>query len=72
MPETGKPSILTRVMAAGCSICPFCIPARMWPNSAFARKMHCLERICPWCRAHNRLHGGGADADNEDEAQATA
>ena len=71
MPETEKPSILTRVMAAGCSICPFCIAARIRPNSSFARRMRRLERTCPWCRAYNRLHGVGTDADNEDETQAT-
>ena len=71
MPETEKPSIFTRIMSAGCSICPFCIAARIWPNSCFARRMHRLERTCPWCRAYNRLHGVGTDADNEDETQPT-
>ncbi|NQT20795.1 MAG: hypothetical protein HQ592_13895 [Planctomycetes bacterium] len=72
MARTGKPGIFTKLMAAGCSICPFCIPSRIWPNSTFARKMQCLERICPWCRAYNRLHGPRPGADDEDEAQATA
>ncbi len=47
---------MKRFLAFLCSICPFCIAARHWPQSAYARKLHALEKNCPACRAYRELH----------------
>jgi len=49
-----------RLMAIGCSVCPFCIAARRWPNSRYAKMLRVAEKSCPFCRAYARVHGGRA------------
>jgi|GEM_PF-903037 len=68
MADGDKIGLGTRLMALGCRICPFCIAARTWPNSSFAKKMHALEKVCPWCKAYGRLHGADPDAEAPTEA----
>ncbi|HOZ46792.1 MAG TPA: hypothetical protein PLO37_16685 [Candidatus Hydrogenedentes bacterium] len=45
-----------KFLAFLCSICPFCISARHWPNSKFAQKLREAEKNCPACQAYQRLH----------------
>jgi hypothetical protein len=49
---------MQRVLATICSICPFCIARRRWPDSAYGRFMRRIEAICPFCRAYDRLREG--------------
>lgn len=49
-------SMMTKVLAFFCSVCPFCIVARRWPNSAYAKALVNIERSCPACRAYARVH----------------
>ena len=44
-----------RWMALVCRVCPCCIVARRWPNSAFARKFKKVQHVCPFCRAHEKV-----------------
>jgi hypothetical protein len=50
-------NLAQRFLALLCRICPFCIAARRWPDSAYARTLTRLERDCPACRAYARLKG---------------
>lgn len=43
---------LKHVLAGLCSICPFCIAARKWPKSGFARILTKVEKNCPACKAY--------------------
>lgn len=43
------------LLAFFCRICPFCIAARHWPTSGYARKLRSIEKNCPACRAYNEL-----------------
>ena len=52
----GKPALTTKLLAACCSACPFCILRRRWPRSAYGRFMGRIERCCPFCKAYDRLH----------------
>jgi len=36
-------------------MCPFCIAARQWPNSAYAKKLKAIEKNCPFCNAYSKL-----------------
>ena len=45
-----------RVLSFVCSVCPFCITARAWPKSGFAKKLREAEKNCPACRAYRELH----------------
>jgi len=45
----------TKIMATVCKCCPFCLAARKWPRSAYAKKLEKLEKNCPFCRAYSRL-----------------
>ena len=45
----------TKIMAAVCKFCPFCIAARKWPDSAYAKKLKKLEKNCLFCKAYSRL-----------------
>ena len=58
-------SRMTRVLAAVCGCCPFCIAQRAWPASRYGRFWRWLERGCPFCRAYDRL---GADKETSDKA----
>jgi hypothetical protein len=46
---------MQRFLAALCSICPFCIARRKWPESGYGRMMKKVEAFCPFCRAYDRL-----------------
>jgi len=50
-----KHDTFTRLKAFICNVCPFCIAARKWPGSKFARKLRNIERKCPCCRAYARI-----------------
>jgi hypothetical protein len=45
----------TKVLAAFCKVCPFCIAARHCPNSAYAKKLKEIEKNCPFCKAYSKL-----------------
>jgi len=45
----------TRILAFFCKICPFCIAARKFPDSAYARAMKKAEADCPACKAYAQL-----------------
>ncbi len=62
----------TKLLAFGCAICPFCAAAKKWPDSFYARTMRAFDKLCPWCKAHKRLHADDTNADNENKARATA
>lgn len=47
----------TRLKAWLCRVCPFCVAARRWPDSRYARKLRKIEQNCPFCRAHARVFG---------------
>lgn len=49
--------MLTHILAFFCRVCPFCICARRWPESRFARALAAVEKRCPACRAYRKLHG---------------
>lgn len=51
-----------RFLAFLCSICPFCVARRAFPNSAYARFMRGVEKNCPACDAWRQLRdaSGGA------------
>jgi rubrerythrin len=42
-----------------CRVCPFCVAARAFPGSAYARALAAAERKCPFCLAHARVNGKG-------------
>lgn len=48
--------MLMHLLAFLCRICPFCICARRWPASRFARMLTVIEKRCPACRAYRTLH----------------
>ena len=50
-----KASVLERVGAAYCKICPICSPARRWPNSLWARLLRGWRKVCPPCRAFEKV-----------------
>jgi hypothetical protein len=56
----------TRILAFICRICPFCISARRWPESKFAKKLREVERNCPACRAYAELYGRTESRSSED------
>jgi hypothetical protein len=56
-----KTNMKTKVLAAFCRVCPFCIAARKWPNSAYAKKLKEIEKNCPFCKAYSRLKANGPD-----------
>ena len=50
-----KIDIKTKILAAFCKVCPFCIAARQWPDSAYAKKLKAIEKNCPFCNAYSKL-----------------
>ena len=44
-----------RLLAAVCRVCPCCVIARRWPNSAFARQFRKVQAHCPFCKAHEKV-----------------
>jgi len=61
----------TKLLAVCCRICPFCIAARKWPDSALAKKLRQAEKSCPACKAYAQVYkrpahgtptGGSGDA----------
>jgi len=50
-----KIDIKTKVLAAFCRVCPFCIAARHWPDSSYAKKLKEIEKNCPFCKAYLKL-----------------
>jgi rubrerythrin len=60
MKET-TPERRKRLLAFLCRICPFCILARRFPDSAYARSLREAEEACPACRAYRDLHADSLD-----------
>lgn len=44
------------LLAKVCTMCPLCIARRRWPTSFYGQFMRLIERVCPFCRAYDRLH----------------
>lgn len=56
--RTADPSSLDRAMARMCELCPACSHARHTQQGlAFALVKSVERRICPFCRAYERVHG---------------
>jgi hypothetical protein len=49
--------IIKKVLATFCSVCPFCILARSFPESGYARMLGKAEKYCPACQARQELLG---------------
>jgi rubrerythrin len=47
---------MKKLLAFLCSVCPFCIAARKYPDSAFAKKLAKAEENCPACNAYKEIH----------------
>lgn len=47
----------TKALAFVCTICPFCIAARLFPKSKYAALMKKAEKECPACKAYARVKG---------------
>ncbi len=56
---------MVNILAFVCSICPFCICARRWPKSKFARMLAAVEKQCPACRAYRALHATSRPEDKK-------
>lgn len=50
---------MTRILAFLCKVCPFCICARRWPETRFAGWLAEKEKLCPACRAYEKVTGKG-------------
>jgi len=53
-----EPSPLDLALARVCELCPVCRTARRHPDgmaSTFVRSVE--RRVCPFCRAYERVHG---------------
>jgi hypothetical protein len=61
-----KIDIKTKVLAAFCRVCPFCIAARQWPGSAYAKKLKKIEKNCPFCKAYSKLKAYNSNASKSD------
>ena len=62
-----KADTKTRVLAAICKLCPFCIAARRVPGSAYAKKLHKIEKHCPFCNAYSKLRTDNSNASKAGE-----
>ena len=61
--DESKPGVGKWVLANLCRVCPFCIAAKIFPNSGFAKKLKSVESNCPACRAYYEVYiRKGADA----------
>jgi rubrerythrin len=67
--ETDEFDGKTKFLAFLCSICPFCIAARFFPNSGYAKALKKAEKDCPACRAYARVKGlkTPVETDNTDK-----
>jgi hypothetical protein len=52
-----EPSLLTRILAKRCDLCPACRYARSHPETAFGRLMAWHGSWCPFWRAWTQVHG---------------
>jgi hypothetical protein len=52
----------TKLLAMVCKLCPFCIVARRWPNSAYAKKLKEIEKHCCFCKAYSKLKTDNSSA----------
>lgn len=50
--QPDKPGMATKFLALLCRVCPFCLIARRFPRSAYARALARVERACPACKAY--------------------
>lgn len=57
-----KTDMKTKALAAVCRICPFCIAARKWPESAYAKKLKKIEKNCCFCRAYHKQNSHKEDS----------
>lgn len=45
-----------KFLAFLCKICPFCIAARMFPVSGYAKMLKDVEKNCPACKAYAEIY----------------
>ncbi|MEW5819584.1 MAG: hypothetical protein AB1782_05285 [Cyanobacteriota bacterium] len=45
-----------KLLAFLCKICPFCIVARKFPETGFAKKLAEAEQDCPACKAYKEVY----------------
>lgn len=53
---TEKPTKSKRFLAFFSAICPFCVCARKFPDSHYAKTLRKIETHCPACKAYDELH----------------
>jgi hypothetical protein len=57
MSSTKSPSLLKRLMAKRCDLCPPCRIARAKPDSRFGRLMAWHGKWCPFWQAWQQIYG---------------
>jgi len=57
MPSTSQPSLLVRIMAKRCDVCPLCKYARAKPESRIGRAFAWHGKWCPFWRSWQRVYG---------------
>jgi hypothetical protein len=62
-------SLVKRMLAAVCSVCPFCIARRRFPKSGYARFMAKMEEGCPFCRAYEELEAERSKTASDNDRQ---
>ena len=45
----------TKLLAALCHVCPFCLAAHQWANNAASKAFHRIQAICPSCGASEKV-----------------
>ena len=64
--ETNDPTPLDKTLARICELCPVCRHARTTQGGlAFSLVKSVESRVCPFCRAFERVHGRKAHEQNE-------
>ncbi|HDP26233.1 MAG TPA: hypothetical protein ENN34_12435 [Deltaproteobacteria bacterium] len=56
--KSESPGRLTRFLAQVCGVCPVCTHARKKQNGMAYTFVKSIEgRLCPFCRAYEKVHG---------------
>lgn len=50
-------SMVTRLLAWRCHVCPPCRYARAHPDTLFAKALRLHGKFCPFWRAHEKVYG---------------
>jgi hypothetical protein len=64
-------SLLKRLMAKRCDVCPPCRYARANPDTLFGKAMSLHGRFCPFWRAWQQVYGQPAVKDSPSASSAT-